>query len=850
MSRSSSSGLLSVLAFGVAAFLVACLSILDMFLPRPYDGVVLDPDRSELLVRSVVPGSGAEAAGIAPGDRITGLGRVMVRTPSEAAEALQRHRIGERVAYLMERDARLFETEVQLGPRRLGSALYLYSCFSGFLFFFIGLFVLVHRPDASQGEPTRVFFALCTLFMLFLVCRLRPASYSWVDGVVLTTGTLSLLALPAAFLHFFLVFPRRFRLTLVTEVDEWQGASNGLLRRIERLVNESPRFFPVLYLLPPLLYAITLATGTLFGVRMRLVSGAPLASWVLMGDYLVLGLLALLGSLLQAQEGRERRQIATVFVGTVLGVTPFLLLGVALPSVFQTDRFLFLGVVPLALVPLTFAYAIVRFQFFNIRVIVRRSLMYTATTAVVGATYAAGIAAFNVLFRDSSLGRSPFFPLLVALAILALFDPLRRRLQEPVDRFFFREVYDARRAVEEFSAEIAHEFSHEKLEHLLTSRLSEVLHLEWAALFWREGGDYVSGAARSGLPVRFPASLLLLSDLARHDKPVRLGVLEPLKALDPGSRLVIEALDAAGSRLLAALRTREQLHGLLVLGPKRSEQEFNSDDLQLVRTVANQGALGLENARLYRERTRQIELEKELEIARRVQFSLIPAQLPDFGGWRLAAHCAPARQVGGDFYDTLPARDGQGISLVVGDVSGKSVAGAMLMVAAREVLHTAALGGASAEEILDMANRRLYTPQPRLFVALAFIELQRGGTGRYALAGQPAPVLRRVTGAVEELPAPRHRLPLGALREGSWDLIPLEVRPGDLVLMYSDGLTEAQNAAGEFFGEARLHHLLAAADGEPESVVDSVLEELREFTAGADPYDDITVVAAKWVGDA
>jgi sigma-B regulation protein RsbU (phosphoserine phosphatase) len=539
-----------------------------------------------------------------------------------------------------------------------------------------------------------------------------------------------------------------------------------------------------------------------------------------------------------------------VFVGTVLGVTPFLLLGVALPSVFRTDRFLLLGVVPLALVPLTFAYAIVRFQFFNIRVIVRRSLMYTVTTAVVGATYAAGIAAFNVLFRDSSLGRSPYFPLLVALAILALFDPLRRRLQEPVDRFFFREVYDARRAVEEVSAEISHEFSHEKLEQLLTDRLSEVLHLEWTVLYWREGDELLSGAPQPGLPERLPASLLLLNELTRHDKPVRVGVLEPIKALDPASRAVVEALERVGARLLASLRTREQLHGVLVLGPKRSEQEFNSDDLQLVRTVANQGALALENAKLYRERTRQIELEKELEIARQVQFSLIPSELPAVHGWRLAAHCAPARQVGGDFYDTLPARNGGGLSLVVGDVSGKSVAGAMLMVAAREVLHTAALGGATAEDILDMANQRLYSPQPRLFVALAFLELQRGGAGRYALAGQPAPVVRRSDGTVEELPAPVHRLPLGALREGRWDLLPLRVDVGDLLLLYSDGLTEAQNSAGELFGEERLHRLLRGVDGEPHTVVERVLGELAAFTAGADPYDDITVVAAKWTGEA
>jgi serine phosphatase RsbU (regulator of sigma subunit) len=850
MSRGPSSSLASVLAFGIVAFLVACLSILDMFLPRPYDGVVLDPDRSEMTVRAVVPGSGAALAGIRPGDRIAGLGREMVRNPSDAFRALQRHKVGERVAYLLERDGRLFEADVQLGPRRLGTALYLYGCFSGFLFFFIGLFVLLHRPDAPEGAPSRVFFVLCTLFLLFLVCRLRPASYSWVDGVVLTTGTLSLLALPAAFLHFFLVFPRRFQLSLGAEEGAWPTSSQRLLGWVERTVNASPRFFTVLYLLPPLLYAVTLALGSAFSLHMRLVSGAPLASWVLMGDYLVLGLLALLGSLLRSREGRERRQIATVFIGTVLGVTPFLVLGVALPSVFRTDRYLLLGVIPLVLVPLTFGYAIVRFQFFDIRVIVRRSLLYTLTTAVVTGTYAVGIAAFNLIFRDASIGRSPYFPLLLALAIVALFDPLRRRLQVPVDRFFFREVYDARRAVEEISAEAAREFSLERLETMLTARLSEVMHLEWAALYRAEGDEWVSSTANPPLPPALAGSLAVVKEMAHHDRPVRLGTLEPLKTLDPASRVALERLASAGARLLVPLRTREEMHALLVLGPKRSEEEFGGDDLQLVRTVANQGALGLANARLYRERTRQVELEKELEIARRVQFSLIPGELPPFAGWRMAAHCAPAHQVGGDFYDTLPAPEEGAMALVVGDVSGKSVAGAMLMVAAREVLHTAALGGVRPEQLLDVANQRLYTPQPRLFVALAYLLLQRQGSGLYALAGQPAPLVRRLQGGVEELPPPRHRLPLGALRGGEWDLLPLRLCAGEMLLLYSDGVTEAQNPAGEYFGDERLQRAFSRADGEPQAVVREILDAVKIFTSGADPYDDITLVAAKWVGDA
>ena len=849
MAHERSTKLVSVLAFGAAAFLVACLSILDMYLPRPYDGVILDPDRSELVVWAVTPGSGAAAAHLQPGDRIAGIGRQVVRTPSEAAQAISRHRIGERVPYLLERAGALSETEIELGPSRLGDPYYLYCCASGFLFFLIGLFVLLQQPDASQRAPSRVFFALCTLFMLFLVCRLRPASYSWVDGVVLNTGTLSLLVLPAAFLHFFLVFPRRLRMAVTNPAEPWEGSGGRILRAVESFVNESPNFFRLLYFLPPLFFVLTLALGEVFSVRLRLVSGAPISSWVLMGDYLVLGLLALLGSMLRAEEGRERRQIASVFIGTVVGVTPFLLLGVVFPSLLRTDRYLFWGVVPLALVPLTFAYAIVRFQFFDIRVIVRRSLLYTLATALVAGIYGVGIAAFNLVFRGSTVGSSPYFTLLLVLAVIAIFDPLRRRLQEPVDRFFFREVYDARRAIEEVSGAVVREFSFERLEGLLATRLSEIMHLEWAALYCRDGGRMVSQTAMPPLPREFSAELILVKELTRQDEPVRPGMLEPLKALDPRSRRALEQFTQAGVRLLVPLRTREQLHAILALGPKKSEEEFGRDDLQLVRTLANQGAVALENARLLRERTHQMELEKELEIARRVQFSLIPTHLPSPPGWQVAARCVPARQVGGDFYDALDGREDGAVALVVGDVSGKSVAGAMLMVAAREVLHTAALGGASPEHLFQVANQRLYTPRHRLFVALAYLLLEPGGFGRYALAGQPTPLLRRANGEVVELPAPQHRLPVGALKDVHWDVLPVQVQAGDLLLLYSDGVTEARDPAGQFFGEERLHRVLAGIDGDAASVVAEVMGAVETFAAGGEPYDDITMVAVRWLGE-
>lgn len=842
MRRFPSTGAAPVLGFGILAFLVACLSILDMFLPRAYDGVVLDPDRSDLIVRYVVEGSGAAAAGVMSGDRIVGISRIIVRSPSEAARALQKQRVGQKVPYLIERGTELVELDVELGPRYLGTPLYLYACFSGFLFFFIGLYVLLQRPDAPAGAPSHVFFILCTLFMLFLVCRLRPASYSWVDGVVLTTGMLSLLALPAAFLHFFLVFPRRLRLTLVPSGTP-PGDPPSLMHAIERFLNGSPHLFTLLYLLPPMLYAFTLVLAPLLQIRIRLVSGAPITSWVLMGDYLVLGLLALLASLLQAEGGRERRQIATVFAGTVLGVTPFLVLGVAFPSVLDNDRYLLTGVVPLTLVPLTFGYAIVRFQFFDIRIIVRRSLLYTLTTAVVSGSYAVGIAVFNFLFRDAELGKSPLFPLLLAVAIVLLFDPLRRRLQEPVDRFFFRDVYDARRAVEEISEALAREFSLARLQELLTSRLSTVLHLEWVKLYRNEGRGILTLSDASELPAELPEGSLMVRELARIARATRLAVLEPLKTLDPACRRNLTQFAAAGARLVVPLATRERLHALLVVGPKRSEEEFTGDDIQLINTVANQGAVAMENARLLEERTKQVELEKELEIARRVQFSLIPAELPSPPGWRIAGRCLPARQVGGDFYDALAGPLKDSIALVVGDVSGKSVAGAMLMVAAREILQTAALAGAEPARIMEIANRGLYRPQPRLFVSLAYLLLEPTGRVTYALAGQPAPLLRRRGGGVEALPFPAHRLPLGALKDGSWDVHWIELAPGDMLLAYSDGVTDTQSITGEAFGAERLEAILATEEGDCAEVVESLLRELASFAAGAEPYDDMTLLA-------
>ncbi len=835
---------------GIAAFALVALSLADMFLPRPYDGVVLESDApGQLMVADVVGGSGADRAGISRGDRIVGIGREVLRSEAHAAALLRRHRIGDTVPYLVDTPAGRREVEVRLGPRRIGSLAYLGAALLGFAFFAVGTFVRGRRPELLAA---RLFYLLSILFLVFLVCRLRPASYSPVDLFVLRTGTLALLLLPGTFLHFFLVFPRPL----------WEDASSPLPALARPRLRR--RLLTACYLLPFAVYVYNLVFCLQRGTWI-LISGAPRASWWLLATYMLLGLATLGantrrldaddaagvgtigGAPAQAPPGggrghrNERRGAGLIFLGTLFGLVPFLVFTVGFPSIRHTERYLFYGVAPLGLVPLTFAYAIVRFQLLDIRVILRKSLFYTATTALVTALYAGGIAAFNWLFQGTAVARSAWFPVVFALVIVLGLDPLRRRLQGPVDRFFYGELPRLQRAMVELGEALSADRDPGALVHELVETLPLHLRLHFAALYLRE--DDV--LARAAGPVSLPPTMPDPPELHRLLRGAGgLAPLDLLAGLAGGeTATLLERLAAGGVEVLAELASPRRRLGLVLLSARASQLSWERAELELLRGLLAQAAIALETGLLLGERTRQAELERELEIAAGIQASLLPASLRFAPGWQVAVRCRPARHVGGDFFCELAhAGNGTG-ALVYGDVAGKSVPAALMMMAAHEVLHSLALTNHQPEELLALANRRLYQLRRRSFVALGYLAAAPSGRLRYALAGQPGLLRRRADGAVEELPLCHHRVPLGALAEGRYVLAEVAVAPGEVVLGYSDGVLDARSPGGEPFGAERLAAALGVSPAEPAAAVDTILAHLADFTRGEDPFDDVTLVA-------
>jgi PAS domain S-box-containing protein len=273
---------------------------------------------------------------------------------------------------------------------------------------------------------------------------------------------------------------------------------------------------------------------------------------------------------------------------------------------------------------------------------------------------------------------------------------------------------------------------------------------------------------------------------------------------------------------------------------KRIEEEVRqlNKDLE-IRVAERTEQLKSAMAKQQKDAQERQRIEQELHVARLIQQTLLPKSLPAIPGYDVAAYYQPAREVGGDFYDLLELPDGQ-LGLIVGDVSGKGVPAAIVMAITRTMLHAAYRLG-SPGEILEQVNNTLYPDiPPNMFVTcLAALLDSRTGRLQYANAGHDLPYLRHAD-RVGELRATG--MPLGLMPDMSYEQKEIILKPGDSVLLYSDGLVEAHDPRREMFGTPRMEGFVGTHPGGA-TLIDSLLAELERFTGEEwEQEDDITLL--------
>ena len=244
-------------------------------------------------------------------------------------------------------------------------------------------------------------------------------------------------------------------------------------------------------------------------------------------------------------------------------------------------------------------------------------------------------------------------------------------------------------------------------------------------------------------------------------------------------------------------------------------------------------------------------LQRDLDIARQIQLSMLPATFPDRAGLDVHALAVPAKEVGGDFYDVVEKDDGR-LGVAVGDVSGKGLGAALFMAITRTVMRATAVQPLPVEACVRQVNRLMEAEagDTSMFVTAVYGEVDtRTGEVAYCNAGHNPPLLLRADGSTEFLAAPQG-LSLCLVEDFEYRAARLALAPGDVLLLYTDGVTEAFNPAREEYSDARLARVVASApDRSPKGLLRHVLADVRAFADGAPQSDDITLLALRYRGD-
>jgi sigma-B regulation protein RsbU (phosphoserine phosphatase) len=346
-------------------------------------------------------------------------------------------------------------------------------------------------------------------------------------------------------------------------------------------------------------------------------------------------------------------------------------------------------------------------------------------------------------------------------------------------------------------------------------------------------------ASSEGIPYRLGVSLT--GWMLKNQKPL---LIEDF-ASDERFRGVKVESGQIRSVLSVPLKVKDRMIGVINLINKKGAGTFTQDDQRLVSIIATQSSQVLENARLYEEEKRLQQVERELQMARDIQLSLLPKANPKMQGVEIAGLSHAAREVGGDFYDYIELGEGR-LGVVIVDVSGKGVPASLLMSNIQATLRVQAVTSASAKDCIAEANTALHKSTEADKYATLFYGILDNNEKTFTCtnAGHNPPLLVAQDGSSRQLET--GGIVLGMLPKMPYQEECVQLKPGDLLLMYSDGITEAMNRQEEEFGEERLCKLLADSQNlSAESLLQKILSEVSAFTGEVPQQDDMTLVAIK-----
>ncbi len=699
------------------------------------------------------------------------------------------------------------------------------------LFLIVGLAVLFLRLEDRNA------WLLALVFATFITAAGTPDEFSAAPpnfrSFLLAYHTIMGSVLTGLFYFFFAVFPTRSPIDRKVPWLKWALLVIGICLSVGGYRHGDSRALPFV----------------LAAVPNRI---AQNARRVVVYGSVFLGLISLLCNRFGVSSRDDRRKIKVIFWGTVVGVTPAAVIALA-QEIFHAEISFWLNfakVILLFLFPLSFAYAVVKHRVMDVPVLLKRSARYFVVergfvflilAISVGATFWLA-QVFSRLFSPGSKAAIPVGATFGVLLISGA-TQVHRRVRTRLDRAFFRSSYDAQQILENLAAQTLTVSSREGLAALLHDQIHDALHPTSMYVYLEAANGQLQ--AYAGNP---PAEAITLSTSAAGIAELadRSDPLELLPEVMHGTQL-----EPLHPECLVPIRgsSEGQLQGVAVLGPRLSEEPYSAGDKRLLASVASQAGIAMRSITLAEKMAATMEGERrtaqEMQIARQVQSRLLPQQAPSLPTLECAGKCIQTRAVGGDYYDFLDLGSGR-IGLVLADISGKGMSAALLMANLQANLRSQyALALEDIPRLLRSVNHLFYKNTENNHYATTFFAVYDDETRRlrYVNCGHNPPFLARANGSVERLTATA--TVLGLFEEWDCSVAELELAAGDVLVIYTDGVSEASPNEEDEFGEERL--IEAARDGRAQSadeILEAILSQVQEFSQG-EQADDMTLIVAR-----
>jgi serine phosphatase RsbU (regulator of sigma subunit) len=775
-------------------------------------------------------------AGIRNGDQLLKINDTDLPGTTFAQMTLNKIAEGKFVKYTVKRGDEIFSTDVRI--KKLFSFPSLAQTLLALIWILIGFVVLMAKPD---GTVQKLFYGIGAASVLIGTQSILISGFLFENTlsgllaiIIGYLWALSFCFLPFLVVYFFWTFPRPFKILDKKAVK------------------------PAIFIIPGVLFIITFALEIItFGFDLitvrdffRIISFMN----ILVAAAYIIGYISLIISYRRLKTKEEKKPLSIILAAFTLVMLASVYTNYVAPAItdtiFNSPEY-YTPIILIVIFPLAFAYAIFRYQLMDVSVVVRNTVIYGAATITVLIIY---FLIIYLLGQSISQAIGTEYQAVIAgiaFIIFALvFQSTKNRFQDFLTEKFYPEQFAYQKVLISFSNEVSTLIGLDKILDTMKDTYANALKIQIFGVLLK---DYDTGRLKlvrqvgisvKDLELKAPGLIQFIKD------KTLVSQMPVIEQNDFHNVFPENAIILANENIYTVIPMiiKQKVIGLVMFGLKHSGSQFSGKDIELLIASANQSAIAIENARLYESEAQKDLIERDLELARRIQQGLLPKCIPEMNGLDICGQMIPAQQVGGDYFDLIPISATK-LYVIVGDVSGKGLSASLYMTKLQTMMRLACKIERSPKDILIEINKSFYESIERnwfVTLTLALFDTEKK-TVRFCRAGH-MPILTAQNGNVNVYKTQGLGLGLENGKIFSQTLIEEEIpmRVGEIYAFFSDGITEAMNEEKELFGEDSLSEILKNKNSKYSSeIMDEIWKSIDLFRGKAAPNDDMTMVLVK-----